>query len=214
MNKKLSCDFCLLGPPASGKGTIGSFLSHKYLKTIITPGDIYIRLREEDSELGHLVKDALKDGGYCPDYLTNQIISEEANKSAFGIILDGYPRTMTQFEYLTEHFDVKHYIHLDAPYDVLVEAAMNRIQCSVCNKIWSAVFREEDCCSCQERTWKKRFDDDKSIYPKRYENYVELTSPIIESVKDLKNYKKILNFNNPNVFTEIQDWVKLSNQNI
>ncbi len=64
MNKKLSCDFCLLGPPASGKGTIGSFLSHKYLKTIITPGDIYRRLREEDSELGHLVKDALKEGGY------------------------------------------------------------------------------------------------------------------------------------------------------
>ena len=52
----LHCKFCLFGPPASGKGTIGVFLKDKFECEIVTPGDIYRKLRDEDSELGQTVQ--------------------------------------------------------------------------------------------------------------------------------------------------------------
>ena len=132
---KLHCTFCLLGPPSSGKGTIGALLKNEYQSEIITPGDIYRRLREEDSELGTLVRESLKDGGYCPDYLTNQIIlteSKKLNDSNVKITLDGYPRTVIQLEYLLENFDVKYFIHLNASFgpathDLVAVASGSRV---------------------------------------------------------------------------------------
>lgn len=206
---KLQCSFCLLGPPASGKGTIGSMLYEVLGIPMIMPGDIYRRLREEDSELGHLVRESLKDGGYCPDSLTNKIILEEAKKLApQGVILDGYPRTMAQFEYLMDNFEVKNWLCFDAPYEDLIHAATNRIQCSSCGKVWSKLMDENKCCSCPDRIWKERFDDSVALYPKRYEVYSELTSPIIRRVEGLSNYKHFQSLGNPEIISEVLYWVQ------
>lgn len=207
-SEKLQCTFCLLGPPASGKGTIGSLLSERFGCQIITPGDIYRRLREEDSELGNLVRESLKDGGYCPDSLTNKIMLEEANKVDAGMILDGYPRTMVQFDALMEHFDVHSFLCFDAPYENLKHCATNRVQCSSCNKVWSKLYNESDCCGCTNRTWKERFDDSEDMYPKRFEVYLDLTAPIINAVEGLSNYHKFQSLGNPNIVAEVMEWIK------
>jgi len=208
-SNKLKCSFCLLGPPASGKGTIGSMLFEKLGCPIITPGDIYRRLREEDSDLGHLARESLKDGGYCPDFLTNEIILEETRKLVpKGVILDGFPRTMVQFDYLMENFNVQNFLYFDAPYESLIHAATNRVQCSSCGKIWSKIMNEDDCCRCIGRVWKERFDDSAEMYPKRYEVYMDLTSPIINTVETLDNYKKFQSLGNPKIITEVLEWIK------
>ena len=134
---KLKCAFCLLGPPASGKGTIGSLLKERFGYPSIIPGDIYRRIRDEQSDLGELVRESLKDGGYCPDSLTNRIMLEEGEKLQHqAFILDGYPRTMVQFEYLMKNFNIGGFLHFDAPFEDLIIAATNRVQCNGCGKIW------------------------------------------------------------------------------
>jgi len=212
--RKIDCAFCLLGPPASGKGTIASFLKTKFDCETITPGDIYRRLRDEDSELGVLVKEALKDGGYCPDELTNAIITKEALDTLMrgkSIILDGFPRTLTQFQYLNDNFSVKVFLHLDAPYEMLMQAATNRIQCAMCDKTWSKTMPEDECCDCRPKIWKERFDDSAEMYPKRFETYQNLSAPIIDAVKMFDNYKKIQNLGNPQVNAQVLEWLEATN---
>lgn len=205
---KLKCAFCLLGPPASGKGTIGSLLKERLGYPSIIPGDIYRRIRDEQSDLGNLVRESLKDGGYCPDSLTNRIMLEEGEKLQHqAFILDGYPRTMVQFEYLMENFDVGGFLHFDAPFEDLIVAAINRVQCNGCGKIWSKLMNENTCCDCESHSWKERFDDSAEMYPKRYETYLSLTAPIIKAVENLPNYKKFQSLGNPKITAEVLEYV-------
>lgn len=204
----LNCQICFLGPPASGKGTICDALRTALDCQVITPGNIYRRLREEDSETGELVRESLKDGGICPDWLTNQIIREEAEKlKDFKLMLDGYPRTVVQLHYLLEHFDVKFILHVDAPYEMLLDAAINRIQCSVCGKVWSRNLGNNSC-DCENREWKERFDDSAEMYPKRYKEYLKHTLPIVDIVQSMPNYKKIQCLGNDNAIQETLDWIR------
>lgn len=199
----LRCKFCLFGPPASGKGTVGAFLKEQFDCEIITPGDIYRRLREEESELGQIVRHHLKDGGYCPDDLTNRIILEEATRlNGKNFILDGFPRTIAQYDFLNQNMVVDCFLCFNAPYEMLLTASMNRIQCSGCNKVWSRLMNEQDCCSCTPKNWRHRFDDSAEMYPKRYAVYQELTQPIIDIVSKLPNCIALQSLNNPNVISE------------
>ena len=144
---RIPIDVVLIGPPASGKGTIAEALHEKFLWNIVTPGDIYRRLREEDSEIGAVVRDALEKYHHCPDELTNRIVHEMVQEQlsighALGIsnrfVLDGYPRSLEQLVYMDQNYDVAAFLHIDAPFELLLDASINRRYCKGCNKVFSA----------------------------------------------------------------------------
>lgn len=191
---KLLCVACFLGPPSSGKGTAAKLISKEFGFPIITPGDIYKVLREEDSETGRLVKESLKDGGYCPDYLTNQIMLTEsqrlAGEGARGVLMDGYPRSLVQLEFLRENWDVGLYLHTESPYKVLEKFVINRVECPDCGRVQSLI-KPEGLCACQRISgWKQRWDDTALLFPKRYDTYQALTFPVIEKVCSLPEYTR------------------------
>lgn len=189
-NTKLQISAVISGPPCSGKGTITNLLkaiNSNY--TVLSPGDIYRKLREEDTPLGHQVKESLKDGGYCPSELTNKIISTEVkniyklNPNAL-ILLDGYPRTEEQFQHLKTHFNTKTYIVCDSTLDVLAKASSARRICKICNKNYSLNCLETHCKCHAPEEGIVRWDDDAEMYQKRYYSaYVPLTQPIVEQIK-------------------------------
>jgi adenylate kinase family enzyme len=144
---RIPVDVVLMGPPASGKGTIAGLLQERYRWSIITPGDIYRKLREEDSEIGAIVRETLEKYHHCPDDLTNRIVHESAQQvlditnaleSKVRFVLDGYPRSFEQLDYLDQHYDVAAFLHIDAPFDLLLEASINRRYCKGCGKVFSA----------------------------------------------------------------------------
>jgi adenylate kinase len=87
----------LMGPPGSGKGTIGAALSEwlgvphvssgRLLRATLAAGDPY--------GVGPL----LAAGGFAPDELVTRIVTERLGD---GFILDGYPRTAAQAVQLDE----------------------------------------------------------------------------------------------------------------
>jgi len=200
----------LIGPPASGKGFLAFKISNKLGIDVVTPGEIYAKIREENSELGNIVREALKDGGLCPNDLTNQIMREQTEKLMAnqpyiqGVIFDGYPRNEEQYNYLIENFDVVAWLHVDSDYDTLLEASVNRRKCISCNKVLSAktMQLEKDLSRCTlpnseicarrngESACSSRFDDGFEMYPKRYNVYLEETKPLLEKIKNNTNYKK------------------------
>ncbi len=100
---KLPMHLIIYGPEGSGKGTQAKILSEKFNLPVFTSGDLVREAAEKDKTyLGDVCRRALKTGKYVPDkemykLWKNILGTKEAKK---GFILDGFPRTLPQAEFL------------------------------------------------------------------------------------------------------------------
>lgn len=92
----------IVGPPGAGKGTQAARISERYGIPTISTGDIFRKNIAEQTELGVQVKAIVDAGDYVPDSLTNALVTDRLDEAdaAGGFLLDGYPRTTEQVEYL------------------------------------------------------------------------------------------------------------------
>ncbi|HJU97171.1 MAG TPA: adenylate kinase [Jiangellaceae bacterium] len=94
----------LMGPPGSGKGTQAAVVARQLSIPAISTGDIFRENVAAGTALGREAKEYMARGHYVPDSVTNQMVSARlAEADAIGgFILDGYPRTVPQVEFLDE----------------------------------------------------------------------------------------------------------------
>ena len=90
-----------LGPPGSGKGTQAEILTGKLNFTHLSIGDLLRENIANNTKLGKLASNYVKSGELVPDELIvnlmDSYITELKNENhVFGIILDGFPRTINQ----------------------------------------------------------------------------------------------------------------------
>ena len=92
----------IVGPPGAGKGTQAARISERFGIPTISTGDIFRKNIADETDLGKQVKAIVDAGDYVPDSLTNALVSDRLNEAdaAGGFLLDGYPRTTDQVEYL------------------------------------------------------------------------------------------------------------------
>ncbi|KQO81786.1 adenylate kinase [Frigoribacterium sp. Leaf263] len=92
----------IVGPPGAGKGTQATAIAQAFKIPAISTGDIFRANVKNETELGLKVKAILDAGDYVPDSLTNELISDRLSQAdaAEGFLLDGYPRTIPQVEFL------------------------------------------------------------------------------------------------------------------
>jgi adenylate kinase len=111
----------IFGPPGSGKGTIGRFLSSAGSHFHLSSGDIFRGLSPE-SPAGKLFHQYASKGLLLPDSITVDIWNYyvggliATNKYHPGqqlLLLDGIPRTLNQAALLESYVDIKHVIVLD-----------------------------------------------------------------------------------------------------
>lgn len=90
----------IFGVQGSGKSTVGKYIAEKLNIPFIATGDIFRKLREEDSDLGRLVKSKYDKGLLTPDEPTMGIVNErlEEKDVQSGFLLDGAPRNLHQVE--------------------------------------------------------------------------------------------------------------------
>ena len=95
------------GPPGAGKGTqaklLSSYLSIPHLST----GEILRSKLNENDKLSNKLKYVMKSGNLVSDEILNEIVSNTLlrDNCKKGFILDGYPRTKFQSEYLNLFMD-------------------------------------------------------------------------------------------------------------
>ncbi|MDP9026298.1 MAG: adenylate kinase [Actinomycetota bacterium] len=94
--------FLIVGPPGVGKGTQAARISDSFDIPTISTGDIFRKNIADGTPLGVEVKKIVDAGDYVPDSLTNALIEDrlKAADAADGFLLDGYPRTTDQVEFL------------------------------------------------------------------------------------------------------------------
>ena len=116
----------LLGAPGSGKGTLAKQLAEKYGYTLITTGDILREEKRSGSEIGKKINDILGKGNLVPDDIVNQIIKNKVEGLTGQLILDGFPRTVVQGEFLDKIADIGLVVYLEVSDNTIRERIIER----------------------------------------------------------------------------------------
>ena len=123
----------LLGPPGAGKGTQAALLCDNLKIPHISTGDIFRANVTAGTDLGVLAKKYMDAGDLVPDEVTSAMVKARLEESDTdgGFLLDGFPRTVPQAEWLggvlhENNHDLDAVLLLEAPDEVLMERMLAR----------------------------------------------------------------------------------------
>jgi adenylate kinase len=165
----------------------------------ISTGDM---LREEikaGTALGKAAKSIMSSGGLVGDDLVNRMLAQRVSlpDCAHGFLLDGYPRTVEQAEYLDavlteQQLRAPIVLHLDVPMDALVGRLTSRRQCPTCKRIYNLLHqppKKAGICDDDGTPLVTRKDDSEEVVSERIRTYDELTRPVLAYYQDRKYYQ-------------------------
>src|ERR1700712_4375992 len=122
----------MFGPQGVGKGTQAGLLAAQFGIPHISTGDIFRANIAGKTELGQQVSILVDAGELVPDSLTQLMLADRLREpdTENGLILDGFPRTSDQAEWLdamlTGDRALDAVVVLDAPHEVLLERSLAR----------------------------------------------------------------------------------------
>ena len=125
----------IFGGPGSGKGTQSDKLISHYNLFHISTGDVLRDHIRRGTELGNTANSYISKGKLIPDDLMvsilEQVLIDNAQAVADGVIFDGFPRTIPQAEALNEMLQkrgnkVNIVIGLEVPDEELTERLLKR----------------------------------------------------------------------------------------
>lgn len=92
----------IMGPPGSGKGTQAERISERLGVVAISTGDIFRANVKGGTPLGVEARKYMDNGDFVPDSVTNEMVRNRLSQddAREGFLLDGYPRTVAQVDYL------------------------------------------------------------------------------------------------------------------
>lgn len=181
----------LLGAPGAGKGTIAQYLLDNYNVLHFSTGNLLRNEIKNNTDIGLKIKSVLGSGGLIDDDTVNAVVEKnllEAVKSDSTILLDGYPRTLEQAEYLDnlDNASLKGLIRaleLDIDPEVVVKRISSRRICESCGATYGALDKFDKCARCGGALV-RRADDEEAVVRRRLEEYTKATVPVSDYYKD------------------------------
>lgn len=167
----------LLGPPGAGKGTQSARLADAFDLEHITTGDALRENKDMETEYG-TPREYMDAGELVPDGLVNEIV-EAAIADADGFILDGYPRNLSQVEYLDGITDLDAIVFLDVGEDELMRRLTGRRVDPETGDVYHTEFNMPDDEGITERLV-QRDDDTEETVRERLRVFDENTQPVID----------------------------------
>ena len=171
----------LLGAPGAGKGTQSSRLAEAFDLEHITTGDALRANKEMETEYG-TPAEYMDAGELVPDGLVNESVKAAIN-DADGFILDGYPRNLSQVEYLDEITELDAIVFLDVGEDELLRRLTGRRVDPETGDVYHTEFNMPDDEAIVERL-EQRDDDTEAVATERLEVYRENTEPVVEHYRE------------------------------
>lgn len=162
-------NFVIFGAPGSGKGTYSAKLKEIFQLEHISTGDVLRGEIRKGSDLGIVAKSYIDKGQLIPDELMIGILAnvyDNLPAGSNGVILDGFPRTITQAEALGKMFDERNekltaVIDLEVSEDILLARLLRRAKLE------------------------GRADDNEETIKKRFEVYHTQTKPLADYFKEM-----------------------------
>ena len=125
----------IMGSPGAGKGTQAKRIAEHYAIPAISTGDIFRAMRTADTPLARQVREIMAAGAYVSDEITNEIVANRLREPDVepGFLLDGYPRTLPQVDWLDDvlaeqHRSLNAVVALEADVEEVVSRLLKRAQ--------------------------------------------------------------------------------------
>jgi adenylate kinase len=185
----------LLGAPGAGKGTQAKLIMQRYGIPQISTGDILRDNVARGTELGKKAKAFMDKGELVPDQLVCDMVADRLRQAdcAQGFILDGFPRTVVQAEWLDallkDEFFEKRYavppvvVNFQVGYNQLLRRLTGRRTCPTCGRIYNVYSqppRVADTCDVDGSKLVTRKDDSEEVIAERLKAYERQTLPLID----------------------------------
>jgi adenylate kinase len=213
----------LIGKPGSGKGTYGKLLSKLLECPLIIMGDVLRDHVIKGTDIGMKIAQCQREGKLANDelvvkalltYLEDNLSLDDENTKKitdvpfFGYILDGFPRTLQQAEYMfsdsrthywPKRFGISFAVNIDVPDEICIEKMLGRRNCKICHESFNIADVNTPngfvmppklpspypCQRCNmDQDWDIRIDDTKDVMVRRLEEYHEKSSPVEKFFKD------------------------------
>jgi adenylate kinase len=179
-----------LGAPGAGKGTQAREVSKYFGNPQISTGDILRDAVKRQTPLGMAAKAKMEAGELVPDQVVCGIVEERVSQPdcAKGFILDGFPRTIAQAEFVERMLEAKgkgrpQVLNIEVSEELLLKRLTGRLTCSVCGEIYNIHFnppKVEGICDKDGGKLLHRADDNEATIRQRLDAYHKSTSPLIE----------------------------------
>lgn len=190
----------MLGAPGVGKGTQAKRLMAEFGIPQISTGDLLREHRNRKTALGVIAEGLMAQGKFVPDDLVNDMVADrlEQPDTRSGYILDGYPRTLNQAEWLDQYLNRQSgaepdtaqnsphsfpvvAIHLTVDRRVLLERITGR-RISPSGNIYNVYTqppRVAGICDVDGSVLLQRADDREDVFEERMRIFEALTAPVI-----------------------------------
>jgi adenylate kinase len=180
----------LLGPPGAGKGTQAKLIAGHYGIPHISTGDILRSNVARGTELGRKAKAVMERGELVSDDLVNGMVADRIKHPDCdrGFVLDGFPRTVAQAEWLDRELAGKAgntgptvVVDVDVSYNQLLQRLTGRRTCPVDGKIYNIYLqppKENGVCDVCGTQLFQRVDDTEEVISERLKSYERQTLPL------------------------------------
>jgi len=156
----------LLGGPGAGKDTLANQISRRD-DYMLSTGQVFRDQAEAGTKLGLEARDKYwGSGNLCPDGMVNELVKDtldNLHKDINCIIFNGYPRSLSQAEYLNDMYSASLVLDLVVSEKIAIERLLGR----------------------------SREDDTYDIIKTRFKDYVRNNKPLVDYYKSNNLYLKV-----------------------
>lgn len=205
----------LLGAPGVGKGTQAKALMAAWGIPQISTGDILREVKNHATVPSALAERLLtagklpvedlqkmQQGKLVSDGLVNEMVAARlaSPDTRLGYILDGYPRTLAQANWLDDrlhatpgNLDVVA-ISIQVEYTKLLRRITGRRSCPICGRIYNVYLhppKHDMLCDDDKTPLVQRADDVESVFEQRIETYEAQTAPVVEHYRGQGRFAEV-----------------------
>jgi adenylate kinase len=192
----------LLGAPGVGKGTQAKQIVAAWGIPQISTGEILRANVSGGTELGKKAKAIMDRGELVPDDLVNDMVADRLCQpdTVNGYILDGFPRTLGQAEWLDSYLTAQPgslpvvAITIQVGYTQLLRRITGRRTCPVCKSTYNIYLQPpkvDQECDLDGTPLARRSDDTEEVFEERMRTYESLTAPVVEHYRALGRFKVV-----------------------
>jgi adenylate kinase len=192
----------LLGAPGVGKGTQAKELVKLWGIPQISTGDLLRANVAKGTPLGKVAKEIMGRGQLVPDSLVDEMVATRLTEpdTANGYILDGFPRTLGQANWLDGRLATDSHglpviaVSIQVDYNQLLRRITGRRNCPVCAAIYNIYMnppKRDGFCDIEGAALVQRADDTEAVFKERMRAYSGLTAPVVEHYRALGRFAEV-----------------------
>lgn len=191
----------LLGAPGVGKGTQAKSLMAEFGIPQISTGDLLRGNIAKGTELGKTARSLMDQGQLVSDDLVNQMVADRLAQPDVvrGYILDGFPRTLNQAEWVDREIASKAgtlpivAISIVVSYDQLLHRITGR-RISPAGRIYNVYSNPpvvSGICDVDGSVLVQRSDDSEVVFTERMKTFEAQTAPVVEHYRRQGRFEEV-----------------------